>query len=61
MDNYPCKINSNLGVVSALVLIQNIDDGEIYSNGVQIQNTTDQLDNIDLAYIEKYVAENWNK
>jgi hypothetical protein len=61
VDNYPCKIDNNLGIVSALFSIQNIEDCQIYANGVQIQNTTAQLDNMELMDIERYVAESWNK
>jgi len=61
VDKYPCDINNSLGVVSALFSIQNMDDCQIYPNGVQIEDTTHQLDDISLGDLEKYVVESWNK
>ena len=61
IDNYPCEIASSLGIISALFSIQNIEDCQIFSNGVQIQNTTNALNDMDLSDIESFVATNWNQ
>jgi hypothetical protein len=61
IDNYPCKINGGIGEMSALFSIQNIEDCQIYANGVQVQNTTNALNDMDLSDIESFVATDWNK
>lgn len=61
IDNYPCKINGGTGEMSALFSIQNIEDCQIFANGVQVQNTTKALNNMDLSDIESFVATDWNK
>ena len=61
IHNCPCQIKDIFGTVSVIFSIYNIEDDQIESDQIRIENFSNEFIDIDCQSIQDYIAENWNK